>query len=248
MATTPQFLPAVHPIADHANGLRVTRPWLLYFQNLLTQVADAGDGDVTGPGLSINNEIVLFSGTTGKVIKRATGTGYVFATSGVYSVVADPAIIKVSTSTVTDAAFKTLPTTPVTLLPVAGSGWQYVVVQVQVAALITTGYTNINGDAFMNLAFNGTEPWSNFLINDSTIGTTRFSDAFAGAGSRRLIFVPYTPTEPAFDWGNVVGVGDTAINGTLALTVDNNGSGNFTGGNSANHFVVTTYYATAAVS
>lgn len=44
-----------------------------------------GSGDVTGPASSVNNEIVLFSGTTGKIIKRATGTGVVKATSGVYS-------------------------------------------------------------------------------------------------------------------------------------------------------------------
>lgn len=44
-----------------------------------------GSGDVVGPASSVNNEIVLFSGTTGKLIKRATGTGVVKATSGVYS-------------------------------------------------------------------------------------------------------------------------------------------------------------------
>lgn len=45
-----------------------------------------GSGDVTGPSSSVNSEIVLFNGTTGKDIKRATGTGVVHATSGVYGV------------------------------------------------------------------------------------------------------------------------------------------------------------------
>lgn len=44
-----------------------------------------GTGDVVGPAASVNNEIALLSGTTGKVLKRASGTGYVKATSGVVS-------------------------------------------------------------------------------------------------------------------------------------------------------------------
>lgn len=45
----------------------------------------AGTGDLTGPVASVDNEIALFSGTTGKVIKRATTTGLLKGTSGVIS-------------------------------------------------------------------------------------------------------------------------------------------------------------------
>ena len=43
---------------------------------------------VTGPvpGVSVQDEIVLWSGVTGRVLKRASGTGVVHATSGVYGV------------------------------------------------------------------------------------------------------------------------------------------------------------------
>lgn len=45
-----------------------------------------GTGDVTSDtSVSVDNEMVLFSSTTGKVIKRATGTGLVKLTSGVQS-------------------------------------------------------------------------------------------------------------------------------------------------------------------
>lgn len=47
--------------------------------------ATAGTGDVVGPASSVDNEIVLFNSTTGKLIKRASGTGLVKATSGVIS-------------------------------------------------------------------------------------------------------------------------------------------------------------------
>ena len=43
-------------------------------------------GDVTGPASAVDNEIVLYSGTTGKVIKRLALTGALKVTSGVPSI------------------------------------------------------------------------------------------------------------------------------------------------------------------
>lgn len=45
-----------------------------------------GSGDVVGPSASIANEVALFDGTTGKLIKRATSTGTPYLTSGVLSI------------------------------------------------------------------------------------------------------------------------------------------------------------------
>src|SRR3990167_29494 len=50
-------------------------------QLLDTTIASKVDGQAS----SVDSEIALFSGTGGKIIKRATGTGVVHATSGVYS-------------------------------------------------------------------------------------------------------------------------------------------------------------------
>jgi hypothetical protein len=44
-----------------------------------------GTGDVVGPSSSVASEFALFDGTTGKLIKRASGTGVCKATSGVAS-------------------------------------------------------------------------------------------------------------------------------------------------------------------
>lgn len=49
--------------------------------NLVSDLA----GKVSGPLSSVDAEIALFDSTTGKLVKRATGTGFVKATSGVYS-------------------------------------------------------------------------------------------------------------------------------------------------------------------
>lgn len=57
-----------------------------YWSVLASKGSDgAGTGDVTGPASSVDSEIALFSSTTGKVIKRASTTGIVKATSGVIS-------------------------------------------------------------------------------------------------------------------------------------------------------------------
>jgi len=45
-----------------------------------------GTGDVTGQSSSVDSEIALFSGTTGKIIKRMTGSGIVKVASGVASI------------------------------------------------------------------------------------------------------------------------------------------------------------------
>lgn len=55
-----------------------------YWQ-LLAERGATGSGDLSGPASSVDNEIVLFSGTTGKIVKSATTTGIVKATSGVIS-------------------------------------------------------------------------------------------------------------------------------------------------------------------
>jgi len=57
-----------------------TAYWLV-----LAAKGDTGAGDVSGPASSVDSEIALFNSTTGKLIKRASLTGLVKATSGVAS-------------------------------------------------------------------------------------------------------------------------------------------------------------------
>lgn len=48
-------------------------------------ILGTGLGNVVGVASSVDGEIALFSGTGGKTIKRATGTGLVLSTAGVFS-------------------------------------------------------------------------------------------------------------------------------------------------------------------
>jgi hypothetical protein len=46
---------------------------------------EGNDGEVAGPGSSVDMEIALFDGITGATLERATGSGLVVANSGVYT-------------------------------------------------------------------------------------------------------------------------------------------------------------------
>jgi len=83
------FLPVPGPVVDEHR--LITREWLFFQQTVVDQLTAAGN--VTGPASSLDGQIVLFDGTSGQLIRGATGTGFVFATNGVYSVVADPSSV-----------------------------------------------------------------------------------------------------------------------------------------------------------
>lgn len=76
----------------------------------------SGAGDVVGPAASVNSEAALFNGTTGKLLKRATGTGVVHWTSGVASVSnvteAEQTLADNTTNNVTTSAHGYAPKSP----------------------------------------------------------------------------------------------------------------------------------------
>lgn len=77
---------------DNADGYSVGSKWIDITNDRAYIAVDVStgaaiwkeiSGSINGPSSSVDSEIVLFSGTTGRVVKRASGTGYVKATSGV---------------------------------------------------------------------------------------------------------------------------------------------------------------------
>jgi hypothetical protein len=66
--------------STNQNPATQTAYWLV-----LAAKGDTGAGDVSGPASSVDDELALFNSTTGKLIKRASLTGLVKATSGVAS-------------------------------------------------------------------------------------------------------------------------------------------------------------------
>jgi hypothetical protein len=59
----------------------------VYHGGIITTVGSGsvGSGDTVGPSSSVASEVALFDGATGKLLKRATGTGIAVVTSGVLS-------------------------------------------------------------------------------------------------------------------------------------------------------------------
>ncbi len=72
----------------------------------------AAAGIASGPGVSVDSEVVLFSGTSGSILKRATGSGIAKLTSGVLSVVTAPSGAIVGDTDAQTLTNKTL-TTPI---------------------------------------------------------------------------------------------------------------------------------------
>ena len=72
-------VPAAGAEPSSAKSLREDGTW--------SSSGGGGSGDVVGPSSSVASEVALFDGNTGKLIKRATGTGLAKLTSGVLSAV-----------------------------------------------------------------------------------------------------------------------------------------------------------------
>ena len=71
-------------VAYVSGSLSLTAADPVYFIPLVT--GNKGlDGEIAGPGVSVDSEIALFNGTSGATLKRASTTGILKATSGVIS-------------------------------------------------------------------------------------------------------------------------------------------------------------------
>lgn len=180
---------------------------------------------------------------------RPTANGSVSDTSG--NVFAGPSAITILKSivTLTDAQIKALPTTPVTIIPAQGASTVIEPLQYIVQSKCAAGaYTNVNAAAFGGMSYgpaSGTA--SGYIANDpTTTPVLSFLTQMLGTTPKQMILLPYmTQVDPASDeWGVF---GDIPPSGPIAnlpvqLVMNNQGSGNFTGGNAANTWVVTAFY------
>jgi len=146
----------------------------------------------------------------------------------------------------TDAQTKALPTTPITLAAAPGSGKTIVLKHAVLFENATAGaYTNINAtySAIALYWLGDFTVWASTPIlkdTSTTPSTTRLTD-FLGAAKHIANLIPYHdgPATTPNGWViPLIPVSTVYENKALAIAADNNGSGNYTGGNAANSLTV----------
>jgi hypothetical protein len=85
---------------------------------------------------------------------------------------------------------------------------------------------------------------SGYVANDSTLTPARsyLTALLTAAAKRNATLREWVDTVETSQWGNLASVDADESGHGLELFLDNNGSGNLTGGNAANTMTVETYY------
>lgn len=233
------FLTAVNEVANFPSSRRLVAGTNVTFDDTVANVrtinvTGSGSGDVIGPSSSTINDIVTFATTTGKTIKD----------SGVQ--ISDVVtFIKRAQITINDANIKALPTTPYQLVAAPGIGKRIAIIWADLD-LNTLGaaYTNIDDLAWGSFQLGGVDV-TNYLMDSSGVVGTRIGDFFGVSQLAQTVMLPLIGLNIA-NWGAPVTeiTGNTALllNVPLNLFVDNNGAGNFTGGNGANSLIINVLY------
>lgn len=160
----------------------------------------------------------------------------------------------VKTFTFTDAQIKALPTTPIDFGTAPGSGFFNNVIACTYILNTTAGaYTNINA-TFSSLSIINTTTIVG-PVNDSTSSPALALMTLTFGAAAKII---HSPTLPYSEGYTVVGSSAWVLNPLFDLssaldnkqfriTADNNGSGDFTGGNAANSLIVRLKYFVEAL-
>lgn len=219
---------------------------------------------------STGNVADITAASDGQVLRRS-GTALGFGALDLASANAVTGVLPIAnggiaraTLTLTDAQIKALPTTAITLVAATGAGFLARLIAAPSLHLISTSgaYTNINS-TYAALVVSYTDnagPWaSNAVLNDNTTtpAVSQFA-SFLGTTTDKLAWLS-VPNVYAIDGAGAV---EWTVNGSntdpgptmsvvenkaLVLSMDNNGSGNLTGGNAANSLKVTIYYVVEAI-
>ena len=203
-------------------------------------------------------DLLYASGSSALSKLVSPAAGYTIRSTGVGSAPAwDAVAVRSSITNLTDAQIKALPTTPVTL--VAAAGANQVIKLIGYTLITDTGggaYTNIDA-AYADLHigidgdYNGYGP---VFDNTVTPNIVTFTNILGAAG--RSYFDGFAPSTVAI--GSAMAafyVTNTATpsaasraNAPLTIAIENNGTGNLTGGNAANNMRVIVYYIMQDIS
>jgi len=147
----------IHLVADDSTTPKV------WYRIVLGSTAPAGSGDVSSDtASSIDNELVLFKNTSGKLVKRSTSTGIPKLTSGVLSVATEGTDYSGGTSALATGILKSTTTTGA--LSIATEGTEY---SGGTSALATGILKSTTTTGALTIAVAGDFP----TLNQNTTGT-----------------------------------------------------------------------------
>jgi hypothetical protein len=212
---------------------------------------------VTGNATADNASIA--AGSDGQVLRRS-GTSVAFgavslataaAVTGVLPIANGGSLVQRATVTLTNAQIKALPTTRITIIAAPGAGFWTRVLGVDYASDTSAGaYTNLDAtycDLFVGYA--GSADYAGgYVVDDaaSTPALTLLTDVLGIAGQRLIAGIPYAEVFTVIGGAGYVVAPQNARsareNVALVVGSDNNGSGDYTGGNAANTLTVTVYF------
>ncbi len=206
----------------------------------------AGDLEVTGTTTLDGSAAVVALDDLSDVVITTPAATQLLEYSGSTWANAYP-LVRRATVNLTDAQVKALPTTPVTVVAAPASGYRIRPIQVSYSAAFSGGvYTNLNAtyiDVHLKI---GSDYVGYGPVTDSTVTPTitQATDIFGSTGSH--MYDQGLPPQLGNPGGYVQtsGVYTRSQQEATAMQIgiDNNGSGNFTGGNAGNTFRVTVYY------
>jgi hypothetical protein len=200
-------------------------------------VASVAGTGVTGTGL-----------TSGLVVVGAGGSAITVAANSV--------VLLHSLTTLTDAQVKALPTTPVQLVATPGAGFWIKPLAVTYQTHVVGAYTNLNATYVDFHQTLDTYYVSYGPVDDSTTTPaltnvtallTTVADLVQEIGQPNLAAVGASATTQGYvQQVSQAGTGQLG-NKPLMMNIDNNGSGNLTGGNASNTLKVKIYYVIEAI-
>jgi len=150
---------------------------------VINPTGSSGVGDVVGPGIAVDGEIALFDGVTGKLIKSATGTGIVFATAGVYSVIASVPETRGGTGQTTYAAGDTLYASAANTLSKLAKGTARQVYQMDGSGAFPAWLNVATWPSVAKTTTYTADPATDFMINCSAASAWTLTIPAAAAGN-----------------------------------------------------------------
>jgi hypothetical protein len=186
-----------------------------------TWATPTGAGDVVGPASSVASEIVLFDGTTGKLVKSATGTGPVKATSGVYSTGAINLSGSEATGTLAAGRFPALTgdiTTSAGALATTAAATQANIQTLSRTAGVAVHGTNTNDSAAAGYVGEYVESAVS-SVSASTSGTSNVTSISLTAGDWDVIGIlvinKVTSTPNSTNWIGAISLNSAALTGCV---------------------------------